>query len=53
VQTKNHMIKAHGRMIMVHAMKMDDGSVIYGMSQRDLERLLNMRTRQFSESFGH
>jgi hypothetical protein len=36
---------------MVHEMKMDDGSVVFAMSRSDLQKLLNLRSREFSDSF--
>lgn len=46
-----HRMKLGKRMLSVHEMKMDDGSVVYGMSKSDLERLLDQRIRDFS-SYG-
>jgi hypothetical protein len=43
-----HMFKARGRMVEVHQMKMDDGTMVYAMSKSDLERVLNQKIRDFS-----
>jgi len=41
-------VKSHGKTYMIHMMKMSDGTVIYGMSKAELERLLTQRLRDFS-----
>jgi hypothetical protein len=46
-----HRVKTHGKTVMVHEMKMDDGSVVFAMSRSDLQKLLNLRSREFSDSF--
>ena len=48
-----HRMKIHGRMVMVHQMKMADGTIVFAMSQSDLQRLLSLRSKEFSDSFAH
>jgi len=39
-------MKAHGKTFMVHVMTMADGSLMYAMSKRDIERLFDEKIKE-------
>ena len=46
-----HTMTIKGVQTEVHVMRMANGKVLYGFGRSDLDRLLDLRSKQFSDSF--